>query len=341
MMSRISIAMATYNGGRHIREQLDSLARQISLPYELVITDDGSTDGTLTILEEFARRASFPVHLYQNKHRLGATRNFLLAAALCTGDWIAFCDQDDLWLRHKLAVVRERITRFPDAFLVVHSAMVTDENLVPTGIRVPRFACDRLVPLLGKANGFIGHAMVFRSELIAVSNAVGYPTDKYYKTGLCGHDCYIFLLANAFGPIVEIAEDLGLYRRHGAAVTSWYQYGDAKLSAFDRVIQRLMALKTSTKDDTFVLHHRLTEWSKMLGECVLNDPVLADRAKQASGFYKRIAELFGTRTLLYSRNRLVRVKGLAQLVRRSAYRSKTMGGFGVVGLASDVVKLIA
>jgi glycosyltransferase involved in cell wall biosynthesis len=99
---RISIAMATYNGAGYLPAQLASLAVQSALPSELVVTDDGSTDATAQIIEDFARFAAFPVKLFRNQTRLMFRDNFLRAAELCTGELIAFCDQDDVWHPDKL-----------------------------------------------------------------------------------------------------------------------------------------------------------------------------------------------------------------------------------------------
>ncbi|MGA8529432.1 MAG: glycosyltransferase, partial [Acidobacteriaceae bacterium] len=118
---RISVAMATYNGEKYIREQLDSIARQSLLPYELVVTDDGSTDGTLEMVEDFARSAPFPVKIHRNDVRLGFADNFFKAASLCEGELIAFSDQDDVWLEDKLSVCSSHFVD-PDVFLVAHSA---------------------------------------------------------------------------------------------------------------------------------------------------------------------------------------------------------------------------
>jgi len=101
----ISIAMATYNGESFLAEQLDNLAKQTLKPLELVVCDDGSTDDTVAILEGFAALAPFPVSIHRNGTRLGHTENFLKAANLCSGKWIGFCDQDDVWLPNKLEVV--------------------------------------------------------------------------------------------------------------------------------------------------------------------------------------------------------------------------------------------
>ena len=74
--STISIAMCTFNGDDYLQEQLNSIAKQIHLPDEIVICDDGSTDSTLQILKEFEKDSPFPVRIYCNKIRLGATKNF-------------------------------------------------------------------------------------------------------------------------------------------------------------------------------------------------------------------------------------------------------------------------
>src|SRR3954470_19575459 len=74
---RISIGMATYEGERYIGEQLESLARQKLLPFELFVTDDGSTDGTLDILNAFSEGSPFPVRIFRNSTRLGYEENFL------------------------------------------------------------------------------------------------------------------------------------------------------------------------------------------------------------------------------------------------------------------------
>ena len=98
MSVKISIAMATFNGDKFIKEQLDSFAKQTITPFELVVCDDGSTDSTLGIVMNFAQSASFKVRVYQNPENLGFSNNFMKCASLCEGEWIAFSDQDDVWL---------------------------------------------------------------------------------------------------------------------------------------------------------------------------------------------------------------------------------------------------
>ena len=88
-MQRISVAMCTYNGGRYLQEQLESIALQSRLPMELVVCDDQSTDDTISILKRFQSEAPFTVKVVRNSQRLGSTQNFDQAIGLARGDLIA------------------------------------------------------------------------------------------------------------------------------------------------------------------------------------------------------------------------------------------------------------
>lgn len=204
---RISVAMATYNGEKYIGEQLDSIARQDLLPMELVITDDGSTDGTLRIAEEFARNAPFPVRIFRNEARLGYADNFLKAASLCQGDLVAFCDQDDIWMEQKLAVCSRS---FADAEVVLaaHSA----ETFSDSGARGRRFPQFRTRTIkTGRSNPFAfphGLVMVIRKELLSIIQTPCRPAR------VRAHDQWLWFLAASTGKIATVADPLVLYRQH-------------------------------------------------------------------------------------------------------------------------------
>ena len=97
----ISVAMATYNGEKFIREQLDSILAQTITDWELIVCDDVSTDSTIAILEEYANKDG-RIQIHKNKVNLGFKRNFEKAISLCSGDYIALCDQDDIWKHDKV-----------------------------------------------------------------------------------------------------------------------------------------------------------------------------------------------------------------------------------------------
>jgi glycosyltransferase involved in cell wall biosynthesis len=125
----ISIAMCTFNGSDYLQEQLVSIAKQTHLPDELVVCDDGSTDSTLQILDEFKKKVLFPVIIHCNKKRLGATKNFEKVITLCKGEIIALCDQDDVWLPQKLGKIEELFREHPNAGYIFSNAIVVDEKL--------------------------------------------------------------------------------------------------------------------------------------------------------------------------------------------------------------------
>ena len=103
--------MATYNGEKFLEQQLQSLSKQTRLPAELVICDDTSSDATVDIIKRFSETAPFPVKLVVNEERLGWRGNFLKAASLCVSEYIAYCDQDDIWLPEKLATVQAHLKK--------------------------------------------------------------------------------------------------------------------------------------------------------------------------------------------------------------------------------------
>src|ERR1700761_555678 len=114
----VSIAVCTYNGERFLSKQLDSLLRQSYSNIEIVIADDCSTDNTWSILQDYADKDA-RVKPYKNKYNLGHTLNFEKAIKLCKGEYIALCDQDDIWETDKISVFMENVG---DVMLVYHNS---------------------------------------------------------------------------------------------------------------------------------------------------------------------------------------------------------------------------
>lgn len=107
MKDRISIAIATYNGSKYLREQLESIYTQSLPPHEVVVSDDCSTDNTIEILEEY--KNAHGLCYITNTQNVGFTRNFEKAILMATGEYVLPCDQDDIWLPDKIRILYDAI----------------------------------------------------------------------------------------------------------------------------------------------------------------------------------------------------------------------------------------
>lgn len=113
----ISIVLAACDGGRYLRQQLASLSGQTLLPGELIVGDDGSQDDTCKIVEEFAASSPFPVRLVRSAgSRLGTSGNFARLLELAGGDYLMFCDQDDIWFPDKVQVTLKEMRRLEGVY---------------------------------------------------------------------------------------------------------------------------------------------------------------------------------------------------------------------------------
>jgi glycosyltransferase involved in cell wall biosynthesis len=231
----LSVAMCTYNGAPYLRAQLDSIAGQTRPPDELVVCDDGSTDGTLAILEGFAAAAPFPVRIHVNPTQLGTPRNFERAIGLATGAVIALADQDDVWYPPKLARLEQEFARSARIGLAFSDAEVVDDGLRPAGYRLSQalraferhrrlIARGRLFEALVRDNLVTGCTAAFRADYKDLVLPV--PT-------ACAHDSWAALVIAAVAEVARIDAPLLAYRQHAGN-----QSGLARFRAPDRAERR-------------------------------------------------------------------------------------------------------
>lgn len=214
-MTTLSVAMATYNGARFLKKQLESFVTQIRKPDELIVTDDGSTDSTITLLERFALTAPFPVRIYRNPAQLGYRANFMHCANLCSGDIIAFSDQDDIWLPEKLARQCERLAE-PDVLLSTHYVLLVNDEGESLGrtycrYRLPqRFTTRNAPPFCFNA----GFTLAFRRELLRFSQYWPASVDENFPEHRMAHDQWFCFLGSALGIVYCDRTVLAHYRQH-------------------------------------------------------------------------------------------------------------------------------
>ena len=104
MVSTVAILMGCYNGAEYLSEQLDSLESQTHTNWRLYASVDGSTDGTLEILQAYQAKWGVDKLIIRQGSRQGFCKNFLSLACdpSIKADYYAFCDQDDVWLPEKI-----------------------------------------------------------------------------------------------------------------------------------------------------------------------------------------------------------------------------------------------
>ena len=205
----ISVALGTYNGEKYLKEQIDSILRQTYTNIELIITDDCSTDGTPAILREFAGKYE-NVHVYFNETNLGLVRNFEKAVKYVQGEYIAFADQDDIWLPEK---IQRLVDNIGDNMLIYSDSAYIDAESNLMGKKISDYRhliTGKNLYTLDQYSGLwvSAHSMLFRRELLDL--ALPFPYSPYFN-----HDGWMAYIAMLKGTIACIPEVLVLYRQHG------------------------------------------------------------------------------------------------------------------------------
>lgn len=211
---KMQILMSTYNGSRYIQTQLDSIAAQNIANKELLIRDDGSTDDTVSIIEEYQRRYSW-IQLYKGNN-IGVQKSFfyLLQRADASADYIAFADQDDEWLPNKLERAIEILERKDHRILLLYcsNTTITNETLQPV-----RATVTRRVKETGFGNALVQNictgctAVINRPLTQILQENMPQDIDKVIM-----HDWWLYLTAACFGEVYYDQNSYIRYRQHGS-----------------------------------------------------------------------------------------------------------------------------
>lgn len=213
----ISVALCTYNAGEFLDQQLTSLLQQTYSPLEIVIADDGSTDGTWERLQEWADRSPL-IRLLAQGLRLGFNANFRRCFEACHGVMISPCDQDDIWRPEKTTALFEASGRGRWAAFCDSEFIDAQDN--PLAIKGRRSMCEPFIErgwrmpsprAAAWRNEVSGHAMLFPAALLESLPPV--PEDSYY-------DWWLVVWLRLQGVDVRfVPQSLVLYRRHPQAIT--------------------------------------------------------------------------------------------------------------------------
>ncbi|WP_448623068.1 glycosyltransferase family 2 protein [Dickeya fangzhongdai] len=212
---RISIALATYNGGRYVRQQLDSIQHQTHQDFIIHVCDDGSRDNTLEVIRSHELYQQGKVRLYPGKGGLGAMKNFRRAIACCEDRYIALCDQDDYWVPEKLERLLNEVKAHEQEgetpVLAFSDLEIVDAVLGPLYPSFYRASIKSSAASQPEdfvvSNHIPGCAMLFNRALKQLMEPM--PDD------IRMHDWWIAMIAAHSGKIAYVDRPLIKYRQHG------------------------------------------------------------------------------------------------------------------------------
>lgn len=215
----ISVALCTYNGSKYLNQQLKSIALQTRPVDEVVICDDGSTDNTLEIIDQYSKEVTFPVYVFQNSKNLGSTKNFERCLSLCNGEYIFLSDQDDAWYPDKVEKMMAVLESQPATEAVFSNAMVMNGNSNPVGQAIwdeIEFTSElRTKWKEGKASEILYNNFVVTGATMAVKKtalAKTMPFPVHIKDFI--HDAWMAMWLSLNNSITFIDEPLMYYRIH-------------------------------------------------------------------------------------------------------------------------------
>lgn len=243
--AKVSVALCTYNGARHLSAQLQSILEQTQLPDELVICDDRSTDRSVEIAREYATKTPMSVRVFVNEVNLGSTRNFEQAIRLAAGDIILLCDQDDVWLPDKVKRFAEMFAANPaiDGFFS-NAWVVSSEQeqgsvdlwstLGVTGRSRRLATTNQMAELMVRANVVFGTVFGIRAR----ARAKVLPIPSSLPGGHL-HDGWIAMVLACQQSLQGFDEKLSLYRQH--------EHQQVGVEAKDRTLDWRSRLRTTSK----------------------------------------------------------------------------------------------
>ena len=225
----ISVCMASYNGEKYIKQQIDSILKQLSDEDELVISDDGSTDNTLSVIQSIHDKR---IKLIHNQGEHGYSRNFENALKHSKGDYIFFFFYNEVWKDKKVEIIFSLLEKY--AF-VVHDTEMTDENL--NVFATSQFERYKVKPGFWNTlarNRYNGCCMVFTRDFL--NKALPFPKNQ----NLCRYDYWLPYLAEYKHISYTLYEPLILYRRHeGTALNA----GEGSSRGFiEKIVSRVYCL---------------------------------------------------------------------------------------------------
>ena len=229
----VDILLPTYQGGRYLAAQLDSLLAQTHTEWVVRWSDDGSSDDTVAIMERYTQ--AFPHQFIRNQapERQGSSRHFLWLMTQSTAPWVMLCDQDDVWLPHKIAQTLQLLADVDSKrpALAFTDMRVTDAQLQvlqPSFSKAQKLQPEKILSMglaaVCAQSMAAGCTMLFNRAAIKVIPPLG---DYPYQ-----HDHWMVIHVVAHGGVVRYLPEATMdYRQHGsnevgAKAVNWQYLSD-------------------------------------------------------------------------------------------------------------------
>lgn len=206
-MKRVSIVLATYNGERYLKEQLDSIIQQMLEPDELIISDDGSTDKTFDIIKSYLKDNRC---VFIQGPQKGYAQNFLYGLSKSQGDIILFSDQDDIWMNNKIEYIRNFFERNPNQWLVCHDMYLATNNEINNNNY-----SQKSFNMRKRKNGYL-YNMLFNGYYGCCMGITKEFKDHIFPfpSNVIQHDQWISIIAEFFHRASFVDEPLIVHRLH-------------------------------------------------------------------------------------------------------------------------------
>jgi len=262
----VDIVLATYNGERFLREQIQSILDQTYPFWRLIIRDDSSTDQTLNIINNYVAQHPDRIRLINDvTSNLGVCRNFAKLLEQSTADYTMLCDQDDVWMPTKIALTYEKMKALEGKFGREKPLLVfTDMKIVDDSLAVisESFWRDQAFnPDIGKSLSRFLVSNVATGCTVMVNRKLREFSLPFPQQALM-HDWWLGLISAALGKNDYVTEPTVLYRQHDLNVVG-AKWDMGISSIFKKIlnISRLMdlnrrhLLKTQQQAETFALRY--------------------------------------------------------------------------------------
>jgi glycosyltransferase involved in cell wall biosynthesis len=256
--------MATYNGEKYLKEQIESILSSTYKDFELHIVDDGSQDNTMQILEHYKQKYPDKLHIKRNDTNLGVTLNFLNAVRNMTSEYIMLCDQDDVWNMDKIARTLKRVKQmevqfgkelpiavFTDAYVVDEQLNVIHESFFKSSRLNPRLTD---LPHLLMENKLIGCTVMINQAVLRILQSSPLPKRARF------HDGWLGLISASAGKIGFIKDPTLLYRQHDSNVVgnrSFYSYIIDRIRNIRRQRRALLELYIQAEEFASLYHNKI------------------------------------------------------------------------------------